>query len=116
LDGTIIAGIGNIYACEIMFAAGLHPASEVGQLTLTQWSRVLNETCRILKDAIDKGGVDLGDGVFEYPEFNSGGFTPELKVYRQKSCFACGTPIKQTKIAVRNTFFCPTCQKFPEKN
>ncbi len=113
LDGSIISGIGNIYVCEILFAAGLHPASQVGFLSLPQWSRVLNETCRILNDAIDKGGVDLGDGVFEYPEFNSGGFTTELKVYRRKRCCTCDTPIEQLKIAQRNTFFCPTCQRLP---
>ncbi len=54
LDARIMAGIGNIYACEILWAAGLHPATPAGRLTLTDWGRVLAETRRILKHAIGK--------------------------------------------------------------
>jgi formamidopyrimidine-DNA glycosylase len=61
LDGRTLAGLGNIYACEILFAAGIHPAVAISRLTLEEWSRVLKNTRRILRAAIRKGGTTIND-------------------------------------------------------
>jgi formamidopyrimidine-DNA glycosylase len=114
LDGRVLAGIGNIYASEIMFAARLHPALPVGRLSPEQWARVLKETRRILKAAIRKGGTTVANFVNSRGE--TGLFQFELLVYGRKDepCQRCGTPIQRLSQGGRSTFFCPTCQKPPE--
>ncbi|MFA5110552.1 MAG: bifunctional DNA-formamidopyrimidine glycosylase/DNA-(apurinic or apyrimidinic site) lyase [Desulfobaccales bacterium] len=110
LDARVMAGIGNIYACEILFAAGLHPAAPVGRLTLPDWDRVLRQTRRILKQAISKGGTTVSDYLNSRGE--SGLFQLELKVYGREGlpCGRCGAPIVRLVQAGRSTFFCPGCQ------
>jgi formamidopyrimidine-DNA glycosylase len=114
LDARVVAGIGNIYACEILFAAGLHPATPVGRLTLADWDRVLAETRRILKHAIAKGGTTVSNYLDSRGE--SGLFQLELLVYGRAGdpCPRCGTPIARLVQAGRSSFFCPVCQKFME--
>ncbi len=110
LDARVMAGIGNIYACEILFAAGLHPATPAGRLTLKEWDRVLRQTRRILKLAIAKGGTTVSDYLNSKGE--SGLFQLELKVYGRagEPCGRCGTPIVRQVQAGRSTFFCSACQ------
>ena len=114
LDARVVAGIGNIYSCEILFAAGLHPATKVSRLTLADWDRVLAETRRILKHAIAKGGTTVSDYLNSRGE--TGLFQLELLVYGRagESCKRCGTPIARLVQAGRSSFFCPVCQKFIE--
>ena len=109
LDARILAGIGNIYACEILFAARLHPATPVGHLTLTDWDRVLTETRRILRRAIKKGGTTVANYLNSKGEI--GLFQLELLVYGRagESC-RCGARIDRLVQAGRSTFFCPGCQ------
>jgi formamidopyrimidine-DNA glycosylase len=113
LDGRLLAGIGNIYACETMFAAGLHPATPAGDLTLEDWTLVLRQVRRILKHAIRKGGTTVNDYLNSHGE--SGLFQVELKVYGRagEPCPGCGSAISRLVQAGRSTFFCPQCQ--PEK-
>jgi formamidopyrimidine-DNA glycosylase len=110
LDARLLAGIGNIYACEILFAAGMHPATPVGRLTLEDWSRVLTETRRILKLAIKKGGTTVANYLNSRGE--SGLFQLELLVYGRagEPCRRCCAPIQRLVQAGRSTFFCPVCQ------
>jgi formamidopyrimidine-DNA glycosylase len=110
LDGRILAGIGNIYACEIMFAAGLHPATPAGALKLDDWTRVLKETRRILKRAIRQGGTTVNDYLNSHGE--TGLFQVELMVYAREGelCRRCGKGIKRLVQAGRSSFFCPRCQ------
>jgi formamidopyrimidine-DNA glycosylase len=110
LDGRILAGIGNIYACEIMFAAGLHPATPAGALSLTDWARVLKETRRKLTRAIRQGGTTVNDFLNSHGE--TGLFQVELMVYGREGepCKQCGKTIKRLVQAGRSTFFCPRCQ------
>jgi formamidopyrimidine-DNA glycosylase len=110
LDGRILAGIGNIYACEIMFAAGLHPTTPAGTLSLDDWTRVLKETRRILKRAIRQGGTTVNDYLNSQGE--TGLFQVELMVYGREGepCKQCGKTIKRLVQAGRSTFFCPRCQ------
>ncbi|MFW6127252.1 MAG: bifunctional DNA-formamidopyrimidine glycosylase/DNA-(apurinic or apyrimidinic site) lyase [Thermodesulfobacteriota bacterium] len=113
LDGRLLAGLGNIYACEVMFAAGLHPATPAGALSLEEWDRVLQETRRILKRAIRQGGTTVNNYLDSRGE--TGLFQLELMVYGRagEPCRRCGAAIQRLVQAGRSTFFCPRCQ--PEK-
>jgi len=115
LDARILAGIGNIYACEILFAARLHPATPVARLTLADWGRVLTETRRILKHAIKKGGTTVANYLNSKGE--AGLFQLELLVYgRTGEPCRCGAPINRLVQAGRSTFFCPACQPLRDCN
>jgi formamidopyrimidine-DNA glycosylase len=110
LDGRLMAGIGNIYACEIMFAVGLHPATPAGKLKVEDWARVLKETRRILKRAIRQGGTTVND--YLNSQGGTGLFQVELMVYGREGepCRHCGKTIQRIVQAGRSTFFCPRCQ------
>lgn len=110
LDGRILAGLGNIYAGEVMFAAGLHPATPVGRLSLPDWARVLREIRRILKQAIRQGGTTVNNYLNSRGE--TGLFQLELMVYGREGepCRRCGAAILRFVQAGRSTFFCPRCQ------
>ena len=115
LDARIMAGIGNIYACEILWAAGLHPATPAGRLTLSDWDRVLTETRRILKHAIRKGGTTVSNYLNSKGE--AGLFQLELLAYgRAGEPCRCGNPIQRLVQAGRSSFFCPVCQPLRDGN
>jgi formamidopyrimidine-DNA glycosylase len=111
MDGRALAGVGNIYASEILFAARLHPALPAGRLSLDDWTRVLKETRRILKAAIAKGGTTVSDYLNSRGE--TGLFQLELLVYGREGepCRRCGQAIVRIAQGGRSTFFCPQCQK-----
>jgi formamidopyrimidine-DNA glycosylase len=111
LDGRVLAGIGNIYACEILFAARLHPATPVGGLTRKDWGRILKETRRILQEAIRQGGTTVSNYLNSRGE--AGLFQVQLLVYGKEGepCRRCRTPIDRLVQAGRSSFFCPVCQK-----
>jgi formamidopyrimidine-DNA glycosylase len=110
LDARVMAGIGNIYASEILFAAGLHPATPVKRLSLADWARVLGETRRILRRAIKRGGTTVSNYLNSRGE--TGLFQLELLVYGRagEPCYRCGAPLARVVQAGRSSFFCPTCQ------
>jgi formamidopyrimidine-DNA glycosylase len=113
LDSRILAGLGNIYACEILFAAAIHPATPAGGLSADDWSRVLKETRRILRAAIREGGSSVSNYVNCQGE--AGRFQFQHLVYGKEGepCQRCGSgsPIERLVQAGRSTFFCPGCQK-----
>jgi formamidopyrimidine-DNA glycosylase len=111
LDGRMLAGIGNIYASEILFAAGVHPTTPVSRLSLSRWQRVLKETRRILKAAISRGGTTVANYLNSKGE--TGLFQVELQVYGREGepCNRCGRPIFRLAQGGRSTFFCPRCQR-----
>ncbi len=111
LDGRVLAGIGNIYACEILFAARLNPATPVARLSLQDWGRVLKETRRILRAAILKGGTTVANYLNSRGE--KGLFQLELLVYGRKGepCRRCGASIVRLTQGGRSTFCCPVCQR-----
>ncbi|OPX19425.1 MAG: DNA-formamidopyrimidine glycosylase [Desulfobacca sp. 4484_104] len=115
LDGRIIAGIGNIYASEILFAARIHPQTPVGQLSREDWQRLIKATRRILRAAIRLGGTTIAD--FKNGQGEIGNFHPQLKVYGQagEPCPQCGTPLERLVQAGRSSFFCPRCQPPPSQ-
>jgi formamidopyrimidine-DNA glycosylase len=111
MDARVLAGIGNIYASEILFAARLHPSTPVSRLSLKDWTRVLKETRRILKAAIAKGGTTVAN--FLNSRGETGLFQLELLVYGRagEPCRVCGRDIVRMAHGGRSTFFCPKCQK-----
>jgi formamidopyrimidine-DNA glycosylase len=111
MDSRVVAGIGNIYACEILFHAGLNPAKKISRLTIKQWTKVVESSRHILRKAIESGGTTISDFVNESGK--SGYFQLELQTYGRhgKPCNSCSTPIAKKTMAGRSTFFCPKCQK-----
>jgi formamidopyrimidine-DNA glycosylase len=111
MDNHIVVGIGNIYACEILFHACLKPTKKVSSLTIREWGRVVESSRYVLQKAIESGGTTISDFVNESGK--SGYFQLKLQVYgRQgKPCNICSTPITKKTMAGRSTFFCAQCQK-----
>jgi formamidopyrimidine-DNA glycosylase len=112
MDQTIIAGIGNIYADETLFAARIHPLRPAGTITDLEWQKIIKEAKRILAFAVTKGGTTDSDYVNAYGK--KGGMQDFLKVYHHtdKECpNKCGGKIEKIKVGGRGTHFCPTCQK-----
>ena len=123
LDQQVIAGVGNIYASEALFRAGISPRVAAGRLKAGQIAR-LRETIReTLQDAIDRGstiplnysGERVRDGLFYFGSApNAGDFYEErLQVYDRegKPCRTCKTSVKRIVQGARSTFYCPKCQR-----
>ena len=111
MTNQIVAGIGNIYANESLFAAGIQPARKVQTLTKAEWVRLVSEIRRVLSHAIECGGSTISD--FLNASQERGYFQINFKVYGRegKSCPLCSTQIEKQKIGGRASFFCPICQK-----
>lgn len=114
MDSRIIAGIGNIYANEILFAAGLHPLTPAHRVSRAQWARVVAASRRILRAAIRAGGSTIADflGASGHPGY----FQLQFAVYRRQgqTCRKCRQTIVRTTVGGRATYFCPGCQPPPE--
>jgi formamidopyrimidine-DNA glycosylase len=110
MDQRVIAGIGNIYACEILHEAAVDPRRPASSLTLAEWRRVAKEAARILLRAVSCRGTTLSDW---RDLFGCGGTNQEhLRVYARKgeSCLRCGGIIEREVLQGRGTWFCPSCQ------
>nr|MBF0221304.1 bifunctional DNA-formamidopyrimidine glycosylase/DNA-(apurinic or apyrimidinic site) lyase [Desulfobulbaceae bacterium] len=110
MDSHIVAGIGNIYASEILFEAGVRPDKAVGRVTAAQWQKIIRKSRSVLKRAIAAGGSTIADFVGSSGE--KGYFQLQLNVYGKKgqSCPLCAASISKTVMAGRATYFCPGCQ------
>lgn len=110
MNGRLVAGIGNIYANETLFAARIHPLTPVNRLRVEEWQRIITESRRILQQAIDAGGSTIADflGAGGHPGY----FQLQFKVYGRKHCpcLHCSQPVVKTTLAGRATYFCPSCQ------
>jgi len=111
MDQKIVVGVGNIYAAEALFAAGIHPGRPAGSVSLARYVRLVEEVKRILDHAIARGGTTLRD--FISPDGTPGYFEQELFVYGRagEACKICGTPIRSITLGQRSTFYCPRCQR-----
>jgi len=111
LDQKIIAGIGNIYASEILFRAKIRPHRIVNSLESKDLELIINSTKEILKKSIKKGGTTIKD--HKQPDGKLGYFKQNLAVYgkENKKCKDCNNLIEVTIITNRSTFFCNYCQK-----
>ena len=110
LDQTIIAGVGNIYADEALFRAGLHPARKGTSLTEAECDRLREAIEAVLTKAIGSRGSSIRDYVGGKGQ--RGGFQNEFAVYGRtgEPCPFCGTPIRCTRLAGRSSHYCPACQ------
>jgi len=111
MDQKIVVGVGNIYASEALFAAGIHPRRPASAVSRVRYQRLADEVRRILEHAITRGGTTLRD--FISPDGEPGYFEQELFVYGRagEPCRVCGTPIRAIVLGQRSTFFCTVCQK-----
>ncbi|MCL2652800.1 MAG: hypothetical protein FWD63_03315 [Propionibacteriaceae bacterium] len=111
LDQHVVAGIGNIYADEALWGAGVHPASRVGALSDRALHRVLDEAAAVMEMSIDLGGSTARNYVDA--EGRRGAYLDFARVFRRegKPCLRCGTTIVKTRVAGRGTHLCPKCQR-----
>ena len=111
MDAKIVVGVGNIYASESLFLAGINPKKQAGKITRAQCKELTDAIKKILKDAIKQGGTTLKD--FKSSDGKPGYFQQKLKVYDRKDepCIKCKKPIKQITLGQRSTFYCSHCQK-----
>ena len=113
LDQGFIAGLGNIYTDESLFAAGLHPCTSSNLLDISAAERLLVCIREALGKGIQNRGTSLGDGESNFSSSGRyGRNAASLQVFRRtgKPCFHCGTPIERIIVAQRSTHFCPFCQ------
>ena len=111
MDAGVVVGVGNIYATESLFRAGIHPTRSVSRLSAARWERLAGAVVEVLSQAITQGGTTLSD--FADGEGNSGYFQVSLAAYGRagEPCPACGTPIRRIVQSGRSTFYCPRCQR-----
>lgn len=111
LNQKMIAGIGNIYADEILFASGIHPERRAGSLNEEEIDRLYTAIRDILSTAVQHRGTSFSDYVDGRGEKGSHQF--HLRVYQQagKDCPRCGSKIIRTKVGSRSSYHCPECQK-----
>jgi formamidopyrimidine-DNA glycosylase len=110
-DQSVIAGIGNIYSDEILFAARVSPLREGGSLSEKELKAVFLGMKKILRKAVKAKGESFSD--FRITSGEKGGFDKFIKIYRKegKPCPVCGEKIKREKVGGRSAHFCPRCQK-----
>ncbi len=111
MNGRVVVGVGNIYASEALFRAGLHPRRPAGRIARARFEPLVASIRDVLRDAIEEGGTTLrnfvgGDG-------EPGYFSGSLRVYDRagEPCLTCGTAIERRVLGQRATFFCPRCQR-----
>lgn len=111
LSGDIVVGVGNIYASEALFLAGIRPTVSAARITRPRAARLHAAIRDVLERAVTKGGSTLRD--FSNAEGQSGYFQLEAMVYDRagEPCRVCGTPIRTIRQGQRATYFCPHCQK-----
>ncbi len=110
MDGRVVVGVGNIYACEALFAAGIHPLRAARRIARERYRHLAEAIRTVLAEAIEAGGTTLRD--FSDSQGRPGYFRQCLQVYGREGedCTRCGTTLRRRVIAQRGTFYCPGCQ------
>ena len=111
MDQATVVGVGNIYAAEALFLAGVHPARAAGRISLPRYERLATAVKQVLAHAIERGGTTLRD--FLAPDGAPGYFEQELMVYGRagQPCRSCATPLRGSRLGQRATVHCPRCQR-----
>jgi formamidopyrimidine-DNA glycosylase len=111
MDAAVVVGVGNIYAAEALFAAGIDPRRAAGRISLPRYERLAEAVQRILRHAIERGGTTLRD--FIAPDGLPGYFELELQVYGREGlpCRRCGRRLRGLRLGQRATVYCPGCQR-----
>jgi formamidopyrimidine-DNA glycosylase len=115
MNSQVVVGVGNIYAAESLFLAGIHPSTPAGLLNLLDFTALAKYIQQVLTQSIQAGGTTLRD--FYNSDGKPGYFANELLVYGKKnySCTRCQSIIESIIIAGRNSFYCPKCQPLLSK-
>ena len=111
LDGKVVVGVGNIYACEALHMAGIHPKRPAGRVGPARLERLADSIRQVLSRAIASGGTTLRDFLRE--DGAPGYFKQELLVYDREGepCRSCQRPVRRIMLGQRSTFYCPGCQR-----
>lgn len=111
MDGAVVVGVGNIYASESLFLAGVDPRRKANRVSRARYARLAGAVREVLGQAVATGGTTLRD----YVDGNGqpGEFALRLNVYGREgeACPHCTTEIRQVRLGQRSTFFCPNCQR-----
>jgi formamidopyrimidine-DNA glycosylase len=110
MDNKVVVGVGNIYANEALFKAGIHPKRAAGNIAKKRYEMLVPIIIKTLKKAIEQGGTTLKD--FAQADGKPGYFAQELLVYGRKGepCTICEAPLSEIKLGQRSTVFCGNCQ------
>jgi formamidopyrimidine-DNA glycosylase len=110
MNASIVVGVGNIYASESLYRAGIHPKRAAGRVSLTRMGNLVDSIKTVLTESIRFGGTTLRD--FYSGDGKPGYFRNELRVYGREGqpCVHCRRPIRQQVLGQRSTFFCVRCQ------
>ncbi len=113
MDQRFLAGIGNIYADEALFAAQLHPLRKADSLAPDEQARLYEAVRSVLRRAVASRGTTLGDGGYRDTRGQAGAFQDQIAVYGRtgKPCPSCEAPVERLVIGGRSSHFCPQCQK-----
>lgn len=111
MDSNIVVGVGNIYASESLYRAGIHPNRAAGKVSLARYQTLVSMVKDVLGEAIESGGSTLRDYV--NGDGSPGYFQQKLLVYGRtgEECATCSSPIRQLRIGQRSSFYCAHCQK-----
>mgnify|MGYP001816747256 CR=1 FL=1 len=111
MDGRVVVGVGNIYASEALFMAGIHPSRQAGRIAFHRYQGLVAAIKDVLESAISRGGTTLRD--FVGSDGAPGYFARELLVYDRagKGCFQCNATIRQKVIGQRSSYYCAVCQR-----
>lgn len=111
MDGKIVVGVGNIYASEALFMAGIHPTRPAGRISAARYDSLAAAIRDVLGRAIEQGGTTLRDYV--NGSGSPGYFAQDLLVYGRagEACFQCGSEIRSKVIGQRSSFYCVACQR-----
>ncbi|UDY22669.1 bifunctional DNA-formamidopyrimidine glycosylase/DNA-(apurinic or apyrimidinic site) lyase [Nocardioides sp. Kera G14] len=114
LTQTLISGVGNIYADEALWRAGVHGERAGNRLTKPQLHRVIEAATAVMREALGQGGTSF-DALYVNVNGESGYFDRSLHAYGQEGrpCDRCGTPIRRVQFMNRSSYFCPVCQPAP---
>lgn len=111
MDPRTVVGVGNIYANEALFRAGIHPRRAAGRISKERMGRLADSIKTVLEDAIRQGGTTLRD--FLHVDGTAGYFRQDHLVYDRagQPCLVCRTPIRRLVLGQRSTYYCPKCQR-----
>jgi len=111
MDSKVVTGVGNIYANEALYLAGIHPGRAAGRIARARYAELVNAIKQVLEAAIRQGGTTLRD--FTASDGKPGYFRQQLHVYEreQRPCHQCGKPLQQVVISQRASYYCRYCQR-----
>jgi formamidopyrimidine-DNA glycosylase len=111
LDQSVLAGVGNIYADEALFGAGVRPTRPAGRVTRAECKRIADALRRVLLRSIETGGSSISDYIA--PDGADGAYQDERRVYARtgEPCPSCFTPVKRIVLGQRSAHYCPRCQR-----